>query len=76
MEMLSAEVQSTARVYHEYWTDKYSFYTETCDAVDMVEVRLAMQARSQSFFVNDQMDMRRLQRANWKFERRATEVEA
>lgn len=74
--MLFAKVQSTARVYHEYWMDKYSFYTETCDAVDMVEVRLAMQARSQSFFVNDQMDMRRLQRANWKFERRATEVEA
>lgn len=51
--MFSVEAQSTARIYHEYWMVKYSFYTETCDAVDMVDVRLAMQAQSQGFFVND-----------------------
>ncbi|CAA2986984.1 Hypothetical predicted protein [Olea europaea subsp. europaea] len=54
--------------------DKYSSYVETYNAVDMVEARLAMQAWSQGFFVNAQVDMKGLQRANMEFECRATET--
>lgn len=72
--MLPADVQSATKVYHKYSTNKYSSYVKTCDAVDMVEAGLAMKARLQGFFVNAQMDMKRLQRKNREFERRATEV--
>ncbi|CAA3003010.1 Hypothetical predicted protein [Olea europaea subsp. europaea] len=54
--------------------EKYSNYAKTCDAVEMIEAGLAMHARSQGFFVNAQMDMRRLQKVNREFERRAFEA--
>ncbi|CAA3014872.1 S-norcoclaurine synthase [Olea europaea subsp. europaea] len=74
--MLLAEVQSVTRLCYKYWTEKYSNYVETCDAVDMMEAKLAMHAHSQGFFVNAQMDMRRLQKVNREFERRASKAVA
>ncbi|CAA3005489.1 Hypothetical predicted protein [Olea europaea subsp. europaea] len=75
-EMLPTEVQLATRLYYKYWMEKYSNYAEIRDAVDTTEARLAMHARSQGFFVNTQIDMRRLQKANREFERIAFEVVA
>lgn len=72
--MLPVEVQSATRVYYKCWTDKYSSYVKTCDSVDILKAGLALQARSQGF-LNAQMDMKRLQKANRVFERKATEAE-
>ncbi|CAA2951274.1 Hypothetical predicted protein [Olea europaea subsp. europaea] len=75
-EPISAEVQLATSLCYKYWMEKYFNCVETCDAMDMMEVGLAMHASSQGFFVNVQMDMRRLQKANREFERKTFEVVA
>ncbi|CAA3003613.1 Hypothetical predicted protein [Olea europaea subsp. europaea] len=64
------------RLCHKYLTEQYSNYAETCNAVDKMKTGLAMQARSQGFFVNVQMDMKRLQKVHTEFEQNVSEAVA
>lgn len=61
MEMLPTKVQGATRLSHKYWTEVYSSHAETCEVIDLMEAELAMQARSQNFFIGAQMEARRMQ---------------
>ncbi|CAA2985623.1 Hypothetical predicted protein [Olea europaea subsp. europaea] len=71
--MFPTEVQLMTSLCYKYWTEKYANYVETCDAVDMMKTGLAVHARS-GFFMNAQMNMRRFQKLNKEFERKASEA--
>lgn len=75
LEMLPAVAQAAARINYKYWTDKYASYTETCKFTDMLKAGLAMQAQSQGFIFNAQMDMKRLQDRNCELEERTATAE-
>lgn len=58
--ILPTKVQPAARVHHDYWTEKYLNYVKSYNSMDIMETKLALQAPSLGFFLNSQMELKRL----------------